>query len=43
MHRILIFLAGTVVGYIVSGYIEGLTEEEHEEKDGNRKQAAEVA
>ena len=47
MYRILIFLAGTIIGYLASGYIEGLTEEENpdsaEKAATPASQATEVA
>jgi len=29
MDRLLIFLAGTVIGYLAGGYLDGLLEEEN--------------
>lgn len=43
MFRLAWFIAGAVVGYIASGYVEGFMGDEQSEESDSRKQAAEGA
>ena len=41
MFRVAWLLAGAVIGYIASGYVEGLMDDERKEDSGSSKQAVE--
>lgn len=43
MYRIALFLAGCVVGYVASGYVEGLLEEDDEQQPSRSRRETEAS